>query len=112
MWPDVLASLDHIGLHRAAASALVASGEQAVPTLIHALSDQERPVHVRSRIAAICGQLGGEAAVEALQLRMDSKDHRLCSAIIDALDRTDFEGSQAHRANIDDILWKELSDAT
>ncbi|SVD87470.1 uncharacterized protein METZ01_LOCUS440324, partial [marine metagenome] len=55
LWPDVLASLDHIGLHRAAASALVASGEQVLPTLIHALSDQERPVHVRSRIAAICG---------------------------------------------------------
>ena len=88
------------------------SGEQELPTLIHALPDQERPIHDRSRIAAICGQPGGEAAVEALQLRMDSEDRRSRSAIIDALDRTDFEGSQAHRANIDDILWQELSDAT
>ncbi len=42
---------------------------------------------------------------------MDSEDRRLRSAIIDALDRADFKGSQAHRANIDDILWQELSDA-
>lgn len=110
LWPNVLASLDDIALHRAAATALIEAGQDSLPLLISILADPQRDVQVRCRIAAICGHLGGEMATEALQLRMDSEDRRLRTAIIDALDHVGYHAPGAQRANIDDILWQELTD--
>ncbi|MBT6144435.1 MAG: cyclic nucleotide-binding domain-containing protein [Gemmatimonadetes bacterium] len=111
LWPLVMSGLDDIALHRTAATALVEAGEEALPLLISTLADPDHPVHVRSRIAGICGQLGGDTAIAALQLRMDSEDRRLRTAIIDALDRAGYRAPDTQRANIDDIIWQELTDA-
>ncbi|MBT4097165.1 MAG: hypothetical protein HOE86_05960 [Gemmatimonadetes bacterium] len=63
LWPDGMASLHDIALHRTAAAALVAGGDVVLPLLFETLSDPQQHIHVRCRALP---SVGRSAAIQRL----------------------------------------------
>ena len=112
--PELLAlaveNLGHPAYAGAAAAALVASGEAAVPPLSERfIAGGRRPLLVQ--LTRVLGQIGGARAIVFLRAQLDYPDEAVRSEVLAGLVRGGFRAGDADRAALEALLRQEAQDA-
>ena len=114
LWPAVLDHLSTRAYESSAISAFVNAGDAALPALAQALDDDATSAQQRTRIAAICGRIGGEAAGRILASHIDCDDRITRLEVLTALERCRFRPASGSPVaeTTRSVLQGELDDAT
>jgi AAA family ATP:ADP antiporter len=112
LWPHVLVHLNSPAAGSAAASALIAGGEAALPELrtVFTLAGQERATRVR--IARICGRIRGPHAITVLQEHLDVSDVAVRNGVLLALSLCGYRAQDGERLRIQRHIDDEVEHAT
>jgi ATP/ADP translocase/HEAT repeat protein len=91
LWPYVIRNLYEQGLRSHAVNALIKAGPTVLPMLETEFDKPEQDSTIRSRIARICGLIGGSVAVSFLERRIDFPEESIRHAILIALKKCQYQ---------------------
>lgn len=121
LWPAVVKSLTSARMRTAAVSALVAGGEAVLPELETAFAHngvgptslfppgQERGV--MTRLARVCGRIGGAKAAALLQSHLNFPDVAARSQVLGALNRCGYQAGPEEQPHIQEEIKAEIAEA-
>lgn len=113
LWPLVASHLNSVKVRGTAVSTLVIGGESVLPVLETMFADTSQPAETLMRVARVCGQIGGPAAIEVLQAQLNYPNNDVRDQILASLSRCKFKVDdsqvapveQSIRAEAGNILW-------
>lgn len=111
LYEKVLLALKNIHTRDAAAKALQASGESALPFIEKGLSDETFPKAGRIKLAKICGNIRGEKVIQLLRKHVSVSDNDLRKAILASLNECGFVSQKKDDGEIQTQIKKEAADA-
>src|SRR5262249_52808622 len=111
LWPAVTTCLASPQARSAALAALVAGGEAALPALEKAFAQAGQSRDVLTRLARICGRIGGAQAAALLRRHLDWPDLQVRAQILAALDQSGYRADDADRAYVHQALKDEAAQA-
>jgi len=94
-----------------AVTALVKIGNDALMSLEQAFNNKETDNDIRSRIARICGQIGGEQAIELLLNQIDYAHEEVRYHVLAALNLCGYSAKNVQKAAIQQKIEAEVADA-
>jgi ATP:ADP antiporter, AAA family len=92
-------------------SALTQFGADAIPVLEMVFTNAEQPPAVRSRMAQICGRIGGDKALSMLKRHLDVADKSMYSHVLSSLALCKYQASEVERPQIEAAITAEVEAA-
>jgi ATP/ADP translocase len=111
LWPAVTACLESHQVRSAAVPALVAGGEAGLPALEHAFAQPGQSRDVATRLARICGRIGGPQAAALLRRHLDWPDVQVRTQILAALNQCGYRAGESDQAYVQSALKAEVAQA-
>lgn len=108
--PKILDAIKDRHTRAASAKALETSGEMALPFIEKGLADETFPKAARVKLARVCGNIRGDAAIQILRGYISVHENDLRMAALSALSECAFSVGKAHGA-IRTQVQKEAADA-
>jgi HEAT repeat protein len=109
IWPAVAHCLSSPHIRAAAARALSAGGESALPAIRATAAGVDHSSETLRYVAHLCGRIGGEAAVEILLKQLDYPDVSVRYSVLRALNRCRYLAGD--RRTIEQRISMEVSQA-
>ena len=111
LWPAVTACLASPQVRSAAIPALAAGGEATLPALEHAFAQPGQSRDVATRLARVCGRIGGTHAAALLRRHLDWPDVQVRAQVLAALNQCGYRVGQEDQAYVQEALKAEVAQA-
>ncbi len=108
---QLIANLTVSATRSFAVTALVKMGDAALTPLENAFNNRETDNNLRSRIVRICGQIGGERAIELLLNQIDYTHEEVRYHILAALNLCGYSAKNVQKSAIQQKIEAEVADA-
>jgi AAA family ATP:ADP antiporter len=112
LWPEVLCSLEQPDTHSAAFSALVSGGKSALPLLEEKFNDRNSNSELIIHISRICGQIGGDKALEILAKNINFPIEEVRHQILTSLSMHNYQVPKESKESIIEKINYEVENAT
>jgi HEAT repeat protein len=109
LWPLVIEKLASPPVRRAAAAALVAGGEAALPEVIASLEREEQQPEVQAQLVRVCGRIGGEEATTWLKGQLAHPDADIRTAVARGLHRCGYQAQGEERGVVGSQIEAEAA---
>jgi AAA family ATP:ADP antiporter len=111
LWPLVLENVAQPEVRTAAVLSLIAGGESVSPVLKKVFADRERSPEFLTRVARICGQIGGDRITDLLQEQLTFPDKRVRHQILLSLSRCGYRAQGEQIAVVEQQIDAEIENA-
>ncbi|MCB0210327.1 MAG: cyclic nucleotide-binding domain-containing protein [Anaerolineae bacterium] len=111
LWSDVVAALDSPTTRGAAAAALVAGGEAALPVIQTASNRPDLPPATQLRLIRVISRIGGPQATTLLLQHLNTPHEALRMAILTGLDHLDYEANAQEQPWLMQQIEREVGQA-
>ena len=111
LWPAVTACLASPQVRSAAIPALAAGGEATLPALEYAFAQPGQSRDVATRLARVCGRIGGPQAAALLRRHLDWPDVQVRTQVLAALNQCGYRASESDQAYVQNVLKAEVAQA-
>jgi HEAT repeat protein len=111
LWPVVTACLASPQVRSAAMPALIAGGEATLPALESAFAQAGQNRDVLTRLARICGRIGGAQASALLRRHLDWPDAQVRAQVLAALNQAGYRAAEAGQGYVQEGFRAEVAQA-
>ena len=112
LWPAVIAGITEPETRGAATAALVAGGETVLPNLGATFGESDLSQEAMTRLARVCGRIGGDQAVALLFDNLSYPDKEVRTSVFAALSQCGFRANEKEQVTVQRQIDVELSQAT
>jgi len=112
LWPGVLEGLENSQTRAAAFSALVSGGEPVLPLLKERFKERNSNHQFMVSISRICGQIGGESALEILASNLAFPAEEVRGQIFHSLAKFNYQAPLEKKEEIIEAIHHEARNAT